>query len=97
VAALPDLPTFKELGYPDAEFYIWAGVFAPKATPAPVLAKLRDAVRQAVNEPEFKDAMAKQQTPIAFKQGDEFQKFFDADAKRLAEGVRRVGKIEEKK
>ena len=73
-----------------------SGVFAPKATPAPVLAKLRDAVKQAVAEPEFKDAMAKQQTPINFKQGEEFQKFFDADAKRLAEGVRRVGKIETK-
>ena len=97
VAALPEVPTFKELGYPEAEFYIWAGVFAPKATPAPVLAKLREAVRQAVGEPEFKDAMAKQETPIAFKQGDDFQKFFDADAKRLAEGVRRVGKVEEKK
>ncbi|HYE90514.1 MAG TPA: tripartite tricarboxylate transporter substrate binding protein [Terriglobales bacterium] len=96
IAALPDVPTFKELGYPEAEFYIWSGLFAPKATPAPVLAKLRDAVRQAVNEPEFKDAMAKQETPITFKQGDDFQKFFDADAKRLAEGVRRVGKVETK-
>jgi tripartite-type tricarboxylate transporter receptor subunit TctC len=96
IAALPEVPTFKELGYPTAEFYIWAGVFAPKATPAPVLARLREAVRQAVGEPEFKDAMAKQQTPIAFKQGEEFQKFFDADARRLAEGVRRVGKIETK-
>ena len=97
VAALPEVPTFKELGYPEAEFYIWAGVFAPKATPAPILAKLRESVRQAVAEPEFKDAMAKQETPIAFKQGDEFQKFFDADARRLAEGVRRVGRVEEKK
>ena len=97
VAALPEVPTFKELGYPEAEFYIWAGLFAPKATPAPVLAKLREAVRQAVQEPEFKDAMAKQETPIAFKQGEEFQRFFDADAKRLAEGVRRVGRVEEKK
>ena len=97
IAALPDVPTFKELGHPTAEFYIWAGVFAPKATPAPILAKLRETVRQAAGEPEFKDAMAKQETPIAFKQGDEFQRFFDADAKRLAEGVRRVGKIEEKK
>jgi len=97
VASLPDVPTFKELGYPDAEFYIWAGIFAPKATPEPVLKKLRDATREAVNDPAFKAAMEKLETPIAFKQGDEFQKFFDADAKRLGEGVRRVGKIEEKK
>jgi tripartite-type tricarboxylate transporter receptor subunit TctC len=96
VAALPDVPTFKELGYPDAEFYIWAGLFAPKGTPEPVLAKLRTTVRDAVNEPEFKAAMDKLETPVAFKQGDEFQRFFDADAKRLAEGVRKVGKVESK-
>jgi tripartite-type tricarboxylate transporter receptor subunit TctC len=29
VASLPDVPTFKELGY-DIEFYIWAGLFAPR-------------------------------------------------------------------
>ena len=96
VAALPEVPTFRELGYPDAEFYIWAGLFAPKGTPEPVLAKLRDTLRAAVAEPEFKGAMDKLETPIAFKQGAEFQKFFDADAKRLAEGVRKVGKVETK-
>jgi tripartite-type tricarboxylate transporter receptor subunit TctC len=96
IAALPDVPTFKELGHPDAEFYIWSGVFAPRATPAPVLAKLRDAVRAAAAHPDFKEAMARQETPIVFKQGEEFQKFFDADARRLAEGVRRVGKVETK-
>jgi tripartite-type tricarboxylate transporter receptor subunit TctC len=97
VAALPEVPTFKELGYPEAEFYIWAGVFAPKGTPEPVLVKLRDATRAAVAEPDFKGAMDKLQTPIVFKQGDEFQRFFDADAKRLAEGVRKVGRVEDKK
>ena len=96
VAALPDVPTFKELGYPDAEFYIWAGLFAPKATPEPVLGKLRASVREAVNDPDFKAAMAKIETPIAFKQGEDFQRFFDADARRLAEGVRKVGRIEAK-
>ncbi len=95
--ALPDVPTFKELGYPGAEFYIWAGLFAPKGTPGPVVARLNEALRQAVTQPEFTGSMEKLKTPIAFKQGDEFQKFFDADAKRLAEGVRRVGKVEEKK
>jgi tripartite-type tricarboxylate transporter receptor subunit TctC len=96
VAALPDVPTFAELGYPQAEFYIWAGVFAPKGTPEPVLAKLREATRIAVTDPAFKGAMEKLETPITFKQGEEFQKFFDADARRLAEGVRRVGKIDTK-
>jgi tripartite-type tricarboxylate transporter receptor subunit TctC len=97
VAALPDVPTFKELGYPDAEFYIWAGMFAPKGLPAPVIARLRDAVRAVVNDAEFKGAMDKMQTPIVFKQGEEFKTFFEADARRLAEGVRRVGRVEEKK
>jgi len=93
VAALPDVPTFKELGYPDAEFYTWAGLFAPKATPEGVLTRLRSAVRDAVNDPDFKAAMDKLETPIAFKQGEEFQRFFDADARRLADGVRKVGRI----
>ena len=96
VAALPEVPTFKELGYPDAEFYIWAGLFAPRGTPEPVLAKLRETLRLAVEDAEFKLAMDKIQTPVAFKQGEEFQRFFDADAKRLAAGVRKVGKIEQK-
>ena len=97
VAALPDVPTFKELGYPDVEFYIWAGVFAPKGTPEPILAKLRETLRVAVADADFKGAMDKLETPIAFKQGADFQKFFDADAKRLAEGVRKVGRVEDKK
>jgi len=96
VAALPEVPTFKELGYPEAEFYIWAGLFAPRGTPEPVLAKLREAARVAVGDPEFKTAMDKLETPVTFKQGAEFQKFFDADAQRLAEGVRKVGRIEQK-
>ena len=96
VAALPEVPTFKELGYPDAEFYIWAGVFAPRGTPEPVLARLREAMRQVVGDSEFKGAMEKLETPIAFKQGDEFQRFFDTDARRLAAGVQRVGRVETK-
>jgi tripartite-type tricarboxylate transporter receptor subunit TctC len=94
VAALADVPTFKELGYPDAEFYIWAGLFAPAATPEPVVARLRDGVRAAVEDQEFKTAMDRLETPVTFKQGEEFRRFFEADAARLAEGVRRVGRVE---
>jgi len=40
--------------------------------------------------------LEKIETPIVFKQGAEFSKFFEADAARLAEGVRKVGRIETK-
>jgi tripartite-type tricarboxylate transporter receptor subunit TctC len=95
LALMPDLPTFKELGY-DAEFYIWAGVFAPAATPQPILARLREAVRAAVNDPDFKAAMDKVGTPISYLDAPEFQKFWDHDAKRLAAALEKIGKVEEK-
>ena len=96
IAVLPDLPTLKELGY-DAEFYIWAGLFAPRGTPEPIMTKLRDTVRAAVQEPDFQTALDKMETPIAYLDAPEFQKFWDKDAKMLAEAIKRVGRIEEKK
>ena len=97
IEALPGVATFKELGYENVEFYIWAGVFAPSGTPANVLRTLRDAVRQSVRDPEFKAAMAKIETPIAYMDAPDFQKFYDKDAKMLTDAVKRVGKIAEKK
>jgi tripartite-type tricarboxylate transporter receptor subunit TctC len=94
VASLPDVPTFKELGYTDVEFYIWAGLFAPAGTPGPVMQRLRQAVGQAVEDPEYKAAMARIETPIAYMDAPEFKRFWDKDAKRLAEAVRRVGRVE---
>lgn len=93
VAALPEVPTFKELGY-DIEFYIWAGLFVPRGTPAPIAKTLRDTVRQAVNSSEFKAAMDKIETPIAYLDAPEFQKFWEKDAKMLAAAIKRVGKVE---
>ncbi len=93
LAAFPDVPTFQELGYKDTVFYIWAGFFAPKATPPQAIKVLREATRKAVDSPEFKTAMEKMETPIHYLDGDDFKKFWDADAKRLIEGVRRIGKV----
>jgi tripartite-type tricarboxylate transporter receptor subunit TctC len=97
LAALPDVPTFKELGYKDVEFYIWAGLFAPAGTPEPILTKLRETSAKVVDDPEFKSAMDKLQTPVAYKDAPEFKRFWDEDAARLQEAVRRIGRVEEKK
>ena len=93
---LPDIPTFKELGY-DAEFYIWSGVVVPAATPAPVVARLRAAVKEAAASAEFRSAMEKVSTPISYLDAPEFQKYWDADAKRLAVALEKIGRVEEAK
>jgi tripartite-type tricarboxylate transporter receptor subunit TctC len=93
VAAFPDVPTLKELGY-DLEYYLWAGLFTPKAVPASVVKTLRDATRQAVQNPEFRAAMEKIQTPVAYLDGDEFRIWWDRDAQTLASAIKRIGKIE---
>ncbi len=52
VPSFPDLPTFKELGYGDVEFYIWAGLFTPRNLPEPVATRIREAMRTAMADPE---------------------------------------------
>ena len=91
---LPEIPTFKELGY-DAEFYIWSGVFAPAATPTPVLDRLRAAVREAANSPDFKSVMDKVQTPVSYLDAPAFRTYWERDAARLKVALEKIGKVEE--
>jgi len=94
---LPDLPTFKELGYQDVEFYIWSGVFAPAATPAPIVSKLRESVKAAATSEDFRNAMEKVSTPVHYLDAPEFAKYWERDAKRLSAAVEKIGKVEEEK
>ena len=96
LASMPDLPTFKELGYKEVEFYIWSGVFAPAATPPAVQAKIRDAVRVAVGDPAFKAAMEKAESPILYLDAPQFRDFLAKDAARLKTAVEKIGKVDEK-
>ena len=92
---LPDIPTFKELGY-DAEFYIWSGVFAPAATPAAVQQRLRAAVKEAANSAEFRAAMEKVSTPVSYLDAPEFKQYWDRDAARLTKVLEKMGRLETK-
>ena len=91
--ALPDVPTLKELGY-NIEFYLWVGLFAPKGTPAPVITTLRDASKKAVATEPFRAAMKNLGQDVAYLDQPEFKAFWDADAKRVEDAVRQIGKVE---
>jgi tripartite-type tricarboxylate transporter receptor subunit TctC len=51
--ALKDLPTMQESGLKGFEVTIWHGLYAPKGTPADILAKLNTALKAALKDPEF--------------------------------------------
>jgi len=91
--AFPDVPTLKELGY-DAQFSQWTGLFAPAGTPEPVIAKLREAARAAVADSVFQSSLAKVETPIQYLDAPQFKAFWDRDAQKLADAVKRIGKVE---
>jgi tripartite-type tricarboxylate transporter receptor subunit TctC len=72
-AQLPNVATFKELGYPQLTATEWLGLLAPVGTPEPIIGKLNSAVNQAMQTPSVRASLqklgveSKAVTPQAFK------------------------------
>ncbi len=91
-ASMPEVPTFKELGY-DVEFSLWVGMFAPVKTPAANVNVIREAVRKATDTAQFKTAIANIGDEVAYLDQADFAKFWDEDAKRVEAAVHAIGKV----
>lgn len=65
----PDVPTFRELGYP-VEIASDRGLVAPAGTPPAVLAQLREAAGAAARDPEFARALETQFTEVRYIPGE---------------------------
>lgn len=64
LAALPNVPTLDEQGLKGFEVKVWHGMYAPKGTPAPVLAQINTAMRAAMAEPSIKQRLAELSSEI---------------------------------
>ena len=93
LASLPDVPTLKELGVP-IDYAQWSGLFVPAGTPEPVVVRLREAAKAAANDERVKQVMTTAGSPILYLDAPEFQRYVDADAAKMAEIVKKVGKLE---
>ena len=93
LAALPDVPTFHELGT-NVDYAQWSGLFVPAATPEPVVKRLRDAARAAANDERVKQVMTTAGSPIQYLDTPEFQRYVDTDAGKMADVVKRIGRVE---
>ena len=93
LASLPQVKTLTESGY-DAVFFQWSALFAPAGTPEPIVARLREAARVAAADSRFVSTLATVETPVQYLDAPEMRRFWEADARKLADAVQRVGKVE---
>ena len=90
--SFPDTPTFQEQGI-DVEAYLWVGLFTTAGLPDATLNQLRDLVRKAAQDPTFVEALKNVQVIPDYRDVNEFKTFFEADYKRMAKAVQKIGKI----
>jgi tripartite-type tricarboxylate transporter receptor subunit TctC len=91
--ALPDVPTLKEAGY-NAEYAQWSGLFIPAGVPEPIAQRLRAAARAAANDPKVKEVILNAGSPILYQDTPDFEKYVQADVRRMSEVVKKMGKVE---
>ncbi len=94
IESFPDTPTFRELGHPSVEFYIWAGLFVPAGVPTPVMEVLRSALRKACEDPEVVRVFAGAGSPVAYQDAPAFARFVEQDSARLITAVRAIGRVD---
>lgn len=96
IKALPDAPTLDEGGMKDFEVIVWHGVYAPKGTPAPVLQKFGDALREALKDPAFIQRMADlggEIPPAARQTSDGQRAWLTAEVDKWGKAIRAAGQF----
>lgn len=71
-SALPDVPTLKELGLGDFDYYVTYGLYAPAKTPRAALERMQQEVRNVTSDPEMKEALNSQAAEPVANGVDEF-------------------------
>lgn len=91
-AALPDLPTTGEAGFPDIQAATWFGLLATGGTPPDRLARLHAALNATIADPEIRRKLVDGGIDIEASESPEaFGRFVQADHERWAPVVRRAG------
>ncbi len=88
---LPDVPTGKEVGAPDFEIYSWTALYAPAATPKPIIDRLADLMRQANSDPEVVAAIDKLGIEVFPGGPDELRRYQAAETERWRRTVEHAG------
>ncbi|WP_298929536.1 tripartite tricarboxylate transporter substrate binding protein [uncultured Ramlibacter sp.] len=89
--ALPDVPTFKEQGYPELEFSSWFGIVAPAKTPPAVVARVNADILKALKAPDFRAKLEDAGFRVTGTSADEFSHIIAADTVKWGKAVAATG------
>ena len=89
-----EIPTLKESNI-NVEYSLWTSLFAPAYIPPQVMQQLTQAVREAVQDEQFKASMHKGNSILQYMDGEEFNTYWKSEVKKLQDTVKFIGKVEE--
>ena len=91
VAALPNVPTTVEAGYPNIQTENWYGMVAPAATPPDVVAKLNKAAAEALHSDDVKKRLGPLGAILIGDKPEEFAAFIKSEKEKWAGVVKAAG------
>ena len=88
LAELPDVPSMAEAGYPTVDMQAWSGIFAPVATPTPIVAKLEKALSQSIRDPEVSAKLKNLAVTPGGGPAADFRRIIEDDIVRVSDVVK---------
>jgi tripartite-type tricarboxylate transporter receptor subunit TctC len=91
-AIAPDVPTIAETtGMTDFDFTLWAGVFAPRDTPKPIVDKLNTEINKVLNDPETKAKLVDAGAEVEPMSVTQFRAFVDEESAKYLRIIKETG------
>jgi tripartite-type tricarboxylate transporter receptor subunit TctC len=91
IAALPDVPSFAEVGYPEVSLATWQGLGAPAGTPKEIIDKISAEVAKLVAAPDTKDKLAAQGFEPYYNNAEQTAALVKRDIDRFAKIIKEAG------
>jgi tripartite-type tricarboxylate transporter receptor subunit TctC len=91
LAAFPDIPTMKELGFPRVDGTVWYGLMAPAGTPKNIIAKLNAESNRVLAMPDVKEKLTRAGIDAAGGTPEDFGKFIRAEFDKWGPVVKAAG------
>ena len=91
-AIAPNVPTVAETtGMTDFDFTLWAGIFAPRGTPEPIVAKLNGEINKVLNEPDVRQRLVEAGAEVDPMSVDQFRAFVNAESSKYLRIIKETG------